>query len=235
MWHWYCNSHTVMHVALALLQPILIHVALSLCRRHSRMPSVSQSYTPLTWAIRHKQLGVVERLVRHDPSFLLRGIEDLDHSPLHVILQWMPGEESVPFIDFLLAHGSDGNAEVCGLTPYELALQTKGDGVAENDLYAAGYLKKKLGATFVVPDPWRLEHFGQLMAMVRVCPDHTYVRRTPPSRRLVGAGEVKRLRDMCLGPVRQLVREWAVDYFAGVSSLPLPATLIDDLLFRNGK
>ena len=212
-----------------------MHVALTLCYRHSRNLSVSQSYSPLTWAISHKRLDVVEAMVKHDPSLLLRGYEELDHSPLHVVLKWMPDKECEPFIDFLLAHGSDGNAEVCGLTPYELAVQMKGERVAESDLYAANYLKKKLGTTFLAPDFRHCDHFGKLIAMVQVCPDHTHFRGVPPPRRRQCGHEVRGLRDMCLGPVRQLVRESAADYFAGISSLPLPSTVIDDLLFRNGK
>ncbi|XP_076450141.1 uncharacterized protein LOC143286457 [Babylonia areolata] len=162
-------------------------------------------FTPVTQAIMNSRLDVLQSLVRHSPVCLLLDYTTFRHSPLHVALTQIPDQQCMLFIDFLLAHGCDGNAVVCGSTAYHYAVNHARRNGKDAQLFSAAYLKKKLGVFFVEAE----------------CSDKRNARG------------LWSLRDMGLQRVRQMLRAAKGKYFDDASSLPLPPSVIRDLLFES--
>ncbi|KAL8614275.1 hypothetical protein ACOMHN_007613 [Nucella lapillus] len=165
------------------------------------------SFSPVTSAILHRRLDVLRCLVTHDPR-CLSGDATLppDHSPLHAAVRWVSHPECVPLVDFLLAHGCDGNGVVCGVTPYQYGVGDVGPATAST---SAAYLRTRLGAFF-------LEGGGG------GCPGRK------------GGCRLWSLRDRCLEYVRKMLRAAPRgSYYQDVCSLPLPQCVIRSLLFES--
>lgn len=185
--------------------------------------------TPVVWSIRHRQFAVLQALVRHRPD-LLTCSENILLSPLHAVLVYILGKQSTHFIDFLLAHGADGNAVVCSRTPYELAAMMFGRETMDIFMYAAVYLREKLGSLFLLPDEAHFQDHKRRMTVGRN--DGVESVSPPALRPRERVVKVLSLRDACCSRVRRSVRETRGDYHAQITSLPLPGRVIDYLLFK---
>ena len=137
----------------------------------------------------------------------------------------------MPFIDFLLAHGVDGNEVVCGETPCEYAWRLRvcqgGDSpfsTSYDSQFSMRYLKEKLGASFCAVD---VEHRYCHRQDVGHALGGKKSELLPSPRRMCGL----ELRSMCRSVIRTQVRQSDGDFYAKVSSLPLPSSLIRYLLF----